>query len=343
MEKTKQYIPGFDWIKLFGSTLIAMSHAFLKSLVPSSLLPVFYLLGELVPVLFIIAGFLMARSLRRKAEPSRYLWQYCGKYAAIFYIVSSAPVLFHFARLTLENGRFPLFSCLKSLALLPLEGYNSFYQLWFIFPLIAGILLFGNAFLYRKERLVWTIVLFFLPVALLLGIFSNLLSFLFPSLNFLFTEQLSRAILSNFLHFYEGIFYVGVGMYLEKTPDLFQKFRPIFWAVSLPLSLCVEIFILYRLPSNNFLIYPFSISQLLLSVLFFQWILSVKNDRIVPYHRTVTLYSGITYFLHVGEMTVLERIGVKNGFLQFLLSLAANLLLTALLTLIIRKKETSEK
>ena len=132
--RQENYIPGFDWVRLFGSILVVVSHCGFFDFFKSSFYSVYLLFNGIVPVFFLMAGYLIAERLGDRG----YVLGYLKKYALLYLGASMLRILPHAASGLFLRGDFSLRELLTVLALLPFKNvYVSAF--WFLPALIYGV------------------------------------------------------------------------------------------------------------------------------------------------------------------------------------------------------------
>ena len=143
--RESSYIPGFDWVRIIGSILVAVTHCGVFMYFYNNTSQFYQLFSLLIPVFFIMSGYLRERSFSRQAVYSQVL-----KYGAIYLAVNSLAVIYTHINALAHFGEFSWTGLIVNL----FKGFvcrsDDAYQLWFIPALLYPMLL--NAFLDKKGR-----------------------------------------------------------------------------------------------------------------------------------------------------------------------------------------------
>lgn len=318
-QETRKYFPGFDWVKLIGSSLVVMSHAFLDSAIVGVLgvsLLVFF--NAAILNMFIISGFLMYKGLPKKQNPQKYLWSYSAKYLMLLYVISTPLYLYHFARDIVRSGSWNFGTLALDLLKAPLRGFNLFTQLWFLLPLAVGVIICGYAYLKGKQETLWKVILCLMPFTIGFIAYNKCI----PGGYKLFEANYYLVI--NVVTLYLGVLFVSIGMRAAEHQEAFLQWK---WWKLLPLFLVVavaEAYIEFIMPrgtrANNII----NMTSVYVSTVIFWGAMQIKSDVLRPYHGFVTLYSGINYFLHRAEFLALNRIGIRNEVAHFFICIILN-------------------
>lgn len=332
------YIPGFDWIKLLGSMLIALSHMYLYGVAEEYVdTQTIALLGEVVPVFFMISGYLMYQSITTKQKPYRYVFQYLLKYGSVYFILSVFSTAIVYYRIFQDSGIFGLKSFLVDICTLPFHQ-PFMTQLWFIPPLLIGVLVNTPFWLRKKEK---GFAFFLIPYVLLVIIFSvygkhfahiSTIQAItrwqfFPDVAYF----LSRSV--------RGLLYVYIGMWVAKHKTLCQKLK-LRYGILLALAVTmVEWSLIYRFGSQHLSDLNFTISVCIWSSVLFLAILRLKGQCLKKHHAFIAIFSGIMYFFHILELQYLSR-WISNGLLLFVVITTLNAILSYMLLQIGRRGHT---
>ena len=320
----KNYIPGFDWVRLFGCMIVVMAHChlfvFLQRSVPVWLYALFC---EIVPIFFIMSGYLMYRSLTTKARPVSYMMKYLWKYGSTFLVLNVIGLLGDYIQIYARTGEWMMRSLLIHILILPF--YDApMYQLWFIPSLLAGIVVNTFFVLKKKERFGWTLILLYATVVMFWNLYGQYMS-IAPLYE----------VLTSWEHFYlidyflrtstQGVLYVAIGMWIAKHDEqICQLWLRRLWLPALLVTAAdTAVVALWGDPRGM----TFTLSVCLWSTVLFIWIRRLKSDYLQPHHKVITIYSGTMYFLHVLQKEIFMQ-WTSNGMLIFLGILLTNVLLT---------------
>lgn len=320
------YVPGFDWVKLFGSLLVAFSHLCLGGITERLLSPkMIALLGELIPVFFVIAGYLMYQSVTKKPKPYRYMLVYIMKYGSAFLLLSLVSIISAYVKAYLSVGQFAYKSFLVELVFLPfLRVYTK--QLWFIPPLLLGIAVNVPAWLNGKERLLlWCLA----PLALLVMALSICGHYLLsiPLIAGITQWEAFPCGAEFCMTATRGLSYVYLGILFAKHRCRVQKIRllPVLLIASAITGL--ELLLLRVISSAEHSNYGMMLTVVIWSGILFLMILRIRGAGLSRFHSAITLFSGLTYFLHYFEEALL-RPWLESPILIFVLACLLNAILT---------------
>ena len=328
----KEYISGFDWVKLLGSVLIAAFHVWLYYVVIRDNWTikkvVVYLFG-VVLLFFMMSGYLMYGSLKRKKNPAKYLFQYILKYSICYvcaYLLYYIPI---YADIYRKTGIFMWKDMLFVIVTSPVRT-NALYHLWFIPPLLCGVLIVTPVFLCNKEKLFLRILIPAVIVCVCLTTYSDLCRQI-PFLTTIYDSQLSYAILRVLSEIVaRGIAFVFAGMWIAKYRESFEAWNYKRWILpAVAMTVLEEIILQYCVEDVNWIDMNFSI--IFWALLAFYGVLHIKETFLKKYHAGVALFSGILYFLHIWEAEWLHKFGISDRLTVFLLTIAMNLFFTYLI------------
>lgn len=309
------YIPGFDWVKLLGSMLIVLSHFYLYGIAGELLsTQVIGIMGEVVPVFFMISGYLMYVSVTSRTQPYRYLLRYILKYGLVYFVLSFFSVAAVYLRIYFDMNRFFLKSFLVDLCTLPFHP-PFMTQLWFIPPLLFGLLV--NVPVWRKgweKPFLWILI----PYTLLVIFFSIYGSHLLPIPFFYrFIQWKSFPEFSYFhMRLARGVLYVYIGMLAAKHRSFFDSLN--LSQILLPASTvpALELTFIKAFGTTNLSNLGLTATAVLWSTILFLAVLRIKNQCLRRLHPFITVFSGLSYFFHILEANIL-RPWITDGLLMF--------------------------
>lgn len=325
--KNRTYIPGFDYARLLGCLLITLNHTYLnewvEACVPKELAAIF---GEVVPMFFLMSGYLMYEALAKKEKPGRYVCSYVIKYGLIFYVISFLGVLRIYLNILGNTGTFFFKSLVMDMILLPCYFPPS-VQLWFIPPLLAGILVNSYIFLRQKEKKWLPVMGLYGAVIILFNIYGGYFNH-FPAFRAMTHQRYFQ--FANFFVYRTtwGIVYVFMGMWISKHRDRVLALRIKSLLLPLVLFTGVELLCIFRLGNPVAGNLGFNFSTCIWSVVILMLLLRVKGGSTVrTYHREIGILSGLTYFLHIDQNRFLLN-WFENGVIRFFLIMGMNIALT---------------
>lgn len=339
MTEKREYIPGFDWVRIFGATSIAFHHIFLsqtlKQWFPMEKFRVMF--GLVVPVFFLISGYLLFHSVTRKKNPYRYIKNYLLKYGSIWLALHFLRYLSHYIAVYKETGIFMYKDFAFVMLTLPVRE-NMLLQLWFIPPLLFGVLVNGILFLKKKEETLGTAVVSVSVIGILLATygdyFCQLIGICSPG-----AEGWGKAVFVLITQLLQGNLFVFIGMMLAKNKEKFLQWNYKKRILPVLIFTAAEMLFVYfkiQNPLDN----AITISSLFWSVLLLYGMLKIKGQFLQRHHAAIAIYSGLTYFLHIGENTILQLMGCSSAWIRFWILMICNIGLTWLLT---RKREQNKR
>ena len=325
--KERRYIPGFDWARLFGSMLVVLAHTSLNKLASVLVTPeVYAVLGEVVPMFFMMAGFLMYQSITTKEQPFRYMIGYIKRYALIYWAIVFVYYLNSYWGVYEQTHVFHLKSFVADVVLQPFY-WPVFIQLWFIPPLLVGI--FVNYFIYSRQaerKWFWLIAAYAL-VAMAWYIYGGYIADI-PVIQMLLSWK--PFVMVDYFLFRSawGVLYVYIGMWIAKNRDAADGVRLSAAALVAMAVMAADLYLMSAWGNSITGVLTFNLSSCIFATLLFLAILRIKGESLKKYRAYVSLFGGLNYFLHVPQMYYLRR-WTANGVIQFLIIIAVNALLTA--------------
>lgn len=302
------YIPGFDWVRIIGSILVAMTHCGVFMYFYNNTSQLYQLFSILIPVFFIMSGYLRKRSFSRKAVYSQVL-----KYGTIYLAINSLAVIYSHINAFVHFGEFSWTGLIVNI----LKGFvcrcEDAYQLWFIPALLYPMLL--NAFLDKKGRRIVIVISAAFIIAteiigndVLEGEIERILSFL-PLIGKIFY---AHELLGMWRHLLIGTLYTTIGFDIDSW-----RLKP------LPLILSAIPVAFLEFHTGHIVISPF-----LLSLTLFLVVKKLPGHFMYPYHAEISLFSGMMYFLHIFEYIFIKRFITNSIPLTVLLIIVFNLVVT---------------
>lgn len=311
------YIPGFDWVRIIGSILVAMTHCGVFMYFYNNTSQLYQLFSILIPVFFIMSGYLRERSFSRKAVYSQVL-----KYGTIYLAVNSLAVIYVHINAFVHFGEFSWTGLIVNM----FKGFvcrcEDAYQLWFIPALLYPMLL--NAFLDKKGRRIVIVISAALIIATemigneaLNGEIDNFLASL-PLIGKIFYAY---ELLGMWRHLLIGTLYTTIGFDIDSW-----RLKP------LPLILSAIPVAFLEFHTGHIVISPF-----LLSLTLFLVVKKLPGHFMYPYHAEISLFSGMMYFLHIFEYIFIKRFITNSIPLTVLLIIVFNLVVTVVVFHFINK------
>ncbi len=325
--KRDEYIPGFDWIKLAGSTGVVFYHIWqgkrLAVVFDEKWIALF---AWVVPLFFMIAGYLMYFSMHRNGNGKTTAISYCKKYFLIYYAVNIVLLPLHYTKVYLDCGIWMYKDFIFVLLTLLLTGYHSpLYQLWFVPPLVYGILTCAWVFEHKKEKnaMGW------FSVCVLCNMLVNNLAYLLDVHSVQSVLEWSLwgvGFYDEFNRILQGIVYVYLGMWIAKYPE---KSCGRVWLKVGSALLALEVCGLIAFGDWMGGKIQFISGYFIASALFCQ-LIRLKGQCLRPWHKHIAIFSALNFFLHVTESRALLAM-ISNDMVRFILVVAINAGLTLLL------------
>ena len=299
--RREDYIPGFDWVRLVGSIVVVMSHCGYFDLIKFNAASLYLLLNNVVPVFFLMAGYLIAEKLGDR----HYVAGYIKKYALLYLALNLLRIAMYAANHLLIGHDFDVLYILRVLALLPVQSVM-LIPLWFIPALVWGVLV--NALLYRRPKILQIVCVLCLAV-LIAHALAGYTTAYYPGRNIA-----------------KGILYVRLGVLRREKK----------------LSLLPLILIAAALTVFELLVTYLDLAVIALSLVTFEFILRIKGQFLRPYHRQISVFSILTYFMHPLELAILGHFFAFSTYARLPIILVGNALLTPLICRFLRKKTVKE-
>ena len=271
----------------------------------------------LVPVFFIMSGFLRKRHFSKEA-----LFKQVIKYGAVYLAVDYLAVLYVHIKMWLGGGGFNP----AEVATFMLKGlffnYRYVGQLWFIPALLYPMLL--NAFLNDRSRKIVIAVSAVLFVLLNILGDARLGSWLGEKFSSFFRVADSVSASGMMLRWRRvliGLLFTTIGFDIDTW-----KVKPS-W-----LLVCAVVFWIIE-SSTCYL----GVAVILMSILFFYLVKRIPGQFLRPYHMEISLFSCLMYFLHIFERNIFHTFTDSRP-LNFFLIFTLNLAVTVAVSFIVRRK-----
>lgn len=314
----KNYIPGFDWVRLIGSTLVMASHCGAFQYYSDHYPVLVSILSTFVPVFFLMSGYLSGRRFSKERIKKQVI-----KYGSIYMLVEIAVHLHVYFEAFLKTGHFDFAHF--ALRILKRLVYRSVYSghLWFMPVLLYSLII--NAFLNSKKRRALIAVSLVLLILIrvddgkvLLAACEKLRS-VSPLLE---GESYNNSLLSIVQDYLTGLIYTTTGFELVN-----RRIKATHLLLLLLPSVLFDLTVKYT-----------GVSTLLLSILIFLLVKKLPGSFLFPYHTENSIYAGVTYFLHIVEKSMINHVS-NSIFLNILAITAFNLLITAIASVWLRKRK----
>ncbi|WP_168119693.1 acyltransferase family protein [Paenibacillus sp. HB172176] len=349
---SRTYYPGITIFKLAGALAVLFAHSlFIPSMTEMTSSPlVNYLLLQMriiVPCFYAAAGFLAYKSWSHAEDSKAYVRRYVtrigwiyGMFCLLFFFKFNIPALFS-GGLGLHN----LFLQFKIIVMAVLVN-GPFVQLWFIPPLLFGVVL-SYALLSRSSARLWIILaaagycLSQLTAGTLRGAYDDVMN----GVAFFHTTAYQYAELAFTRYMGFGLAFVLAGALIAKYEQLFLRLAIRRALLMSGAATCVETLLLLGF-SNWTNDYKLTVSLLPNTLLLFYGVLVVRNDAVRRYHSVLSLFCLVSYCGHIVFMEVnnllfgWQYIGMPLGvyLLQSFLTLIECVGLTILLARRSRKR-----
>ena len=275
------------------------------------------LFSLVVPVFFIMSGFLCGRGFSKER-----VFRQVKRYGIIYLAIEFILVLWFRILVCQESGYFnwPRFGVefLKSFVC-----YHKFgVHLWFMPALLYPMLL--NAYLdSRKRRIVIAVaaaiaVFNSFGIGLILSGFERLIA-LCPPVGKVFTPvELERM----WGQYTLGLLFTTIGFDIANW-----KIKPVYYLLAAIPFAVFELTVHYL-----------GVGAILLSIALFYGVKALPGKFMYPYHLEISLFSGAMYFLHMFEKRFIIRYISSNLLLNLLIIILFSLFLALAISRIVRKK-----
>lgn len=309
-------------MRLIGSTLVVLSHLNVfgnaYALNPS----LYKMLGVLVPVFFIMSGYLRKRHFSKEG-----IFRQVIKYGAIYLAVDYCVVLYMHILDWIDCGQFSFLGVAAQM----LKGlfccHSHAIQLWFIPSLLYPMLL--NAFLGDRTRKIVIGVAAVLFIATFtigddrLRLWFDELAGSYPVVGKLISGQL---LVKRWRHLVTGLLYTTIGFDIDTW-----KVKPAWLLVAAVLFMVIESMTCYL-----------GVTVILLSILFFYLVKRLPGQFLYPYHLEISLFSCLMYFLHIIQKDLFGLMTDSIPLIFFLI-FGFNLAVTWAVSSFIRRKRQEAK
>ncbi|MCR2803521.1 acyltransferase family protein [Paenibacillus soyae] len=338
----RKFYPGITVFKFAGALLVLFAHAmyfsYMTNETPSELASFAALASRVVvPCFYAIAGFLAYKGWTHAERPGAYVRRYMlrigilyGCFCLLFAAQHIIPAL--------VSGGFTVGNLVLQGKILFMVVFVSgpYVHLWFIPPLLFGIA--SSYWLLRKGNA--------RVAALLILAGYSLCQFTSGSLRFVFEggmdgflgvrlEHWNYADLAITNHIGFGLTFVFAGALAARYEEWFLALRAGRWTIIALALAAAEVGLLLAV-SEWTTEYKLIFSILPLTLLLFRGVLRIRSRFATIYHRTLSLFSVVTYISHILFMQAnrflfgweLGAMAFSEHALQFALTLAECTLLT---------------
>ncbi|BCG57408.1 acyltransferase family protein [Paenibacillus sp. URB8-2] len=342
----RRYYPGITIFKLAGSLIVLIAHVMLfryfGEMPNGQMNYIFNAMKVIVPCFYMISGFLAYRGWSGAENPAAYVRKYLtrilvvyGFFCLIFAGEFVVPALIR-GGLTASN----LFLQAKIMAAMFLLN-GPFIQLWFIPPLMFGMLL--AYFLFRRTSLRAAAVLTllgFLLAQTLFGTLRAILDAITGGIPFLDTDYGGYLELFAERYLGYGLTFVTAGAFIAKYEERFLRLGARFFLVPAAVLTLIETLLL-MLGAKWTPDYSLAFCMIPNTVLFFYGVLRIKSRSIQAYHSTINLFSMVTFFGHIPFIQInllllkwdVARLEITRGWIVLLITLLECLAGTLILAL----------
>ncbi|MEK3883003.1 acyltransferase [Paenibacillus sp. PL2-23] len=349
----RTFYPGITVFKFAGALLVLFAHAmyfsYMTETTPSQLMSFAALaLRVVVPCFYVIAGFLAYKGWNRAERPVEYVRRYVVRIGLLYGIFCLLFTVQHIVPGLISGGLTVGNMILQAkIWLVAVFVSGPYVHLWFLPPLLSGML--AAYWLLRKGGTR-------LAIGLVLAGYS-LCQFSSGSLRFMFSGAMDGFLgirleiwdfidltLTNHVGF--GLTFVCAGALAARLEERLMTMRALRWIIPTFALAAAEIVLLLSV-SEWTTEYKLVFAILPLTLLLFRGVLHIRSEFATAHHRTLSLFSIVTYVSHIlfmqanrhvfgwelTEMTMLEDA------LQFLLTLAQCTLLTYAILLLTRRRK----
>ncbi|MDI4643984.1 acyltransferase family protein [Cohnella hashimotonis] len=322
----RSYYPGITLFKVLGCILVVFSHELflpIMSTMDNRQLSFAGLsFGTVVPGFYLIAGFLAYQGWMHAADAGAYVRKYVSRIAIVYGLLCLLNTGRQIAGAILhgDTSASGLLALGKRVALrIFVEG--AYQQLWFIPPLIFGILVsYALVSGGRERQLIGLAALALAAAQCLAGTPSGPVRSAWPELFGSEGARMAAKALVNYGGF--GLVFVGAGVLLARHEEAFKRLpvRPLLALTGLLAA--AETAFLWRTAdwSDD---YRLAFSTLPASVLMFYGIVRIRWDAVRRHHRLLNRFSLVTFFGHTLliklDLLALGRTHANPGVLQEIL------------------------
>ncbi|SFB09774.1 Acyltransferase family protein [Cohnella sp. OV330] len=297
----RNYYPGITLFKVLGCILVVFSHELflpLMSTLDNRQLSFAGLsFGTVVPGFYLIAGFLAYQGWTRAAHAGIYVKRYVSRIAIVYGLLCLLNTGRQIAGAILhgDTSASGLLALGKRVALrIFVEG--AYQQLWFIPPLIFGMLVsYALVSAGRERQLIGYAALSLAAAECLAGTPSGLVRAAWPDLFGSESAHMAAKALVNYGGF--GLVFVGAGVLLARREEAFKRLpvRPLLALTGL-LAAAETAFLWETADWSDD--YRLAFSTLPASILMFYGIARIRWDAVRRHHRLLNRFSLVTFFGH---------------------------------------------
>lgn len=293
----RSYYPGITVFKVAGALAVVLAHAVLINHVPMELVG---LLFFVVPLFYLISGFLVGRAWSRVTDPDAYTKKYLLRIGAVYVVFAMAYTGAEIASLILTTG----FSADGLPHLVNRVVYDLVMgpapYLWFIAPLLFGVALtywLMKRSLVRKAGPV--IAAGFIISVVLGGTLRTALLAVPGFASFASRKWVQYATPALVQYVGYGVTFVMMGFVIQRYPGAFSwlKGGPLIFAGVVLLG--VETVLLSMGPGWDRFDRPLCFSVIPLALVMFRLLLRWEQEGTPSSHKFWNLFAGLTYFLHM--------------------------------------------
>ena len=322
--KEAQFIPGFDWLRIFGSILVVVTHyaVFHQVYVDHPL--VYRMLSFVVPAFFIMSGYLCSVGFSRKR-----VFKQVIKYGSIYLAISFLLVLYgRIMVCVVDGGQFKVHRLILNFLKCFVHRNQLSGQLWFILALLYPMLL--NAFLDGKARRIVIAIgaVFFIlnesaGFDAITGVCTRLTAS-FPRITKVFTASELAYVWSRL---WTGLLFTTIGFDIGSW-----RIKPVYLLLAAVPFAALDLWVHYT-----------GITAILLSIAFFYWLKGLPGRFLYPYHFEISVFAGLMYFLHMIEKLMLDYFVPENALVKILYTIGFNLAITIVVSYLSRRKKAAPK
>ena len=303
----EKYIPGFDWVRIIGPLLVVLSHygvfdGFVTSHSYASMFK------ALVPVFFIMSGYLSGRSFSRER-----IWKKVVKYCLVYMLMGVCAQLYmHLADVPV-NGYFSYTGFFVNSVKCLVTPAGITYQLWFIpcllYPTLLNACLDGKSRRYVIAAAALLSVLFTAIGKDAVVAFYEKVTDAMPILLKVTSPTEMRIVTTRYV---SGFLFTTIGFALAST-----ELRP-------------SRLLLVLIPAAAFElgVFDLGVTSIVLPLLVFYIVKRLPGRFLYPYHRQISLFALTMFFLHLTEKQLVIRFITENIFWNLVIITAVNLLIT---------------
>ena len=322
--KESQFIPGFDWMRIFGSILVVLTHYGVFDNNLAGIPPLFMMLFFTVLTFFIMSGYLASAGFSKER-----VFKQVIKYGSIYLAISFLLVLYgRIMVCVVDGGQFKVHRLIINFLKCFVYRHPLSRQLWFIPALLYPMIL--NAFLNGKTRRIViaigaAVVILNESVGIdgITGPFTRLTAS-FPLVTKVFTaSELAYA----WRRFWTGLLFTTIGFDIGTW-----RIKPVYLLLAAVPFAALDLWVHYT-----------GVTAILLSIVFFYWLKGLPGRFLYPYHFEISVFAASLFFLHMIVKLMLDHLFSGNTLVKILCTIGFSLFITIVVSFLSRRKKAAPK